>query len=148
MTARYKEQRMWDRLKEAALFKLRMWRVENQLQKLPDVIGVNPHGVTFWLELKALDKWPARDSTLPLKNAFEKGQIPFSRDWGMWKGHAFVLLRVGTYEWYLYDVTPTQPERDIRTMTKIQLLMRACCISMDGPQTIIDYLSSLEPKAK
>ena len=78
----FKEQRLWNNFHDIARGSLNMHRIENMISDgMADIIGINRIGTAFWLELKALDKWPARDSTCPLKGKFEKGQLPFLREW-------------------------------------------------------------------
>lgn len=94
--ARLKEQRAWDSLKDKLLGRVRAWRVENQITSgMADTVCINNRGTSFWMELKALDEWPKRASTKPLKDAFEKGQLPFLKEWISNGGKAYVLLKVG-----------------------------------------------------
>lgn len=136
--AKFKEQLMWDRLKEAAQGILQMDRVENQCREsMPDVNGINRNGVDFWLELKALHVWPKRATTCPLKGAFQKGQIAWGLARNSWGGQSFVLLRVGK-DWLLM-----YPWREMEEATQAQL--RACAIvTTDNPGGIAHYLGSLQ----
>lgn len=102
MAARLKEQRAWDTFKRKNLGRLNLKRVENQAATgMGDVVGINKQGTAFWIEMKALDAWPAREATCPLRDAFEPGQLGFLREWKSWRGDAFVLLRVGLEFWLL-----------------------------------------------
>ena len=93
--ARFKEQLAFDHLKKSSQGVLLLHRVENQCnESMPDVIGENRRGKAFWLEMKALHEWPVRATTLPLKRAFEKGQLSWGAQWVAWGGSSFVLLRV------------------------------------------------------
>jgi penicillin-binding protein-related factor A (putative recombinase) len=105
MTQRLPEQKAWDVFKrhtDAAA--LRLWRVENiTVQGMSDLIGINRIGTAFFIEMKALDAWPKRESTKPLKNVFEPGQVPFMKEWRSYGGESYLLLRVGQDEWFLLN---------------------------------------------
>jgi hypothetical protein len=101
---------------------------------MSDVIGINRRGTVFWIENKALAEWPARSTTLPLRDAFEPGQIPFMRQWKWWKGHAYVLLRVGI-DYYLLD-----PCMDLKEMTALELIHGATLV---GKTAIQNHLESI-----
>ncbi len=110
-------------------------RVENQcVDGMSDVIGINRQGTVFWIENKALADWPRKADTFPLRDAFEPGQIPFMRQWRWWKGHAYVLLRVGL-DYYLLD-----PTMDLKGMTATELIMGSI---LTGKQAIQNYLESI-----
>jgi hypothetical protein len=135
--ARTKEQRAWDNFSGSIdRRRLRPLRVENLVgDGTPDVICINRQGSSFWIENKALDDWPKRASTHPLKVAFEPGQLPFAREWIEWGGHAFVLLRVAVHDWLLLD--PFQP---LPEMTKDELVAKSVRI---GKDEIIKFLEVL-----
>jgi hypothetical protein len=146
--SRLKEQREWDVFSKHAAGRLLLHRVENSVREsMPDVIGENRDGKAFWLELKALYEWPKRATTKPLRGAFEKGQIPFGKEWIMWGGNAYVLLRVGQDEWFLLSCKPriigmTWPENsiDLADMTRDQINSSAVAI---GLEPIIEFLEQL-----
>jgi len=135
--ARLPEQRAWDALKRAINpWELLLHRVENMcVDGMSDVIGINKRGVVFWIENKALADWPSRATTCPLGDSFEPGQLPFMREWKYWKGHAFVLLRVGT-DFLLLD--PTQP---LDKMNSADLIISAI---VAGKQSVCLHLESLK----
>lgn len=109
-------------------------RVENLIgNSTPDVLCINRRGVVFWIENKALEAWPVRAETKPLRTAFEPGQLAFGRDWRNWRGLSFVLLRVGL-EYYLLN-----PDDPLDSMTKHELMT----LSMNGKKEIIEYLEGL-----
>ena len=101
---------------------------------MSDVIGINRRGTVFWIENKAIECWPAKYATCPLKDVFEPGQLPFMRKWKWWKGHAFVLLRVGV-DYLLLD-----PDMDLKAMVASELIGGAI---ISGRLAIYDYLESL-----
>jgi len=133
--ARTKEQRSWDTFSKAIDPKsLKCIRIENLYSDgIPDVIVQNRRGATIWIENKALDCWPVRATTKPLRTAFEAGQLAFGRDWINWGGHAFVLLRVGL-DYFLLD-----PACDLKDLTRDEIETGAVSV---GKQEIIGYLES------
>lgn len=133
--SRLPEQRAWDSFKPATIGRFKTYRVENQLSNgMPDVICINKRGVVFWLENKALDKWPIRASTIPLKGKFEPGQLGFMREWRDRGGNSFVLLRAEKV-YYLLN-----PKLDLESLTKLQLVGLAVVTSKSE---IIEYLEAL-----
>jgi len=136
--ARLKEQLAWDGLKRANADRLTLHRIENLVGTgMPDIIGKNRLGVVFWIESKALHAWPARDTTKPMKDAFEPGQIPFLKAWMRFKGNAFVLLKVGKEAFLL------NPKENIEIvdMTRDDIVKYSLALGMSS---IVDYLMNLE----
>ncbi len=135
--ARLKEQRLWDVFSAAAEKTLKLHRVENLIGNgMPDVIGINDRGTSFWIELKAIDKWPVRGTTAVLRNAFEPGQIGFQKEWNSWNGRAFTLLRIGVSEFMLLSAS----EHNLLTLTQGQILDGVLC---HGKHEIVKYLEKL-----
>ena len=130
---------------EASTRILEIHRIENSVSSaMPDLLGQNRFAATFWLEAKALPKWPARKTTFPLKGAFEKGQQAFGRAWRTFShkqnGHAYCLLavekeRIGR-DWLLLPFN----EGDLEQKTKSELFDVAICVGLDS---IIHYLASI-----
>jgi penicillin-binding protein-related factor A (putative recombinase) len=140
MTQRLPEQKAWDVFKrhtDAAA--LRLWRVENiTVQGMSDLIGINKNGASFFIEMKALEEWPKRESTKPLKNVFEPGQVPFMKEWIGYGGEAYVLIRVGTDEWFLLD---PKCSIELVDMTKRQIMLFSWAT---GIEKIVEYLEDIE----
>ncbi|QOV06267.1 DNA helicase [Burkholderia phage Maja] len=139
--ARKKEQLLYDRFKDKAENRLLFHRIENLMMNgMPDMIVQNRRGVTAWVENKAIDAWPVRASTIPLRSAFQKGQLSFLRECISWSGNAFVLLRVGKgigAEYYLLD-----PNQALDCMSRAYLIERACFAG--GLDAIVTYLENLK----
>jgi hypothetical protein len=138
MMTRKKEQKSWDNFKSSLNPRtLKPYRIENLYtgDGMPDVLMINRRGVVFWLENKALDGWPARESTCPLKSVFEAGQLGFGRQWMEWNGLSFVLLRVGL-DFFLMD-----PRDNLQFMTQTDIYGH--CIA-HGKIEIIKYLENLK----
>lgn len=116
--------------------RLNIRRIENQMgNSMTDTLGINRNGAAFVMELKALADWPKRDSTFPLLDAFEPGQLPYMRSWIFWGGHALVLLRVKT-TFYLLN-----PALKLDAMTKQQLINTALAAQTEP---VLVYLESLK----
>lgn len=114
-------------------------RVENmEGNGTPDVIMKNNYGTVIWCENKALEVWPKRPTTCPLKHSFERGQLGWMREWKFKNGHAFCLLRVEDKEFYLLD-----PAWRIEEKTRAELLSLA---TATGKTQIIEFLYELRNK--
>lgn len=136
--ARLPEQRAWDNF-SGSINKRLIWpqRVENMvLNSMPDVICLNHLGTTFWLENKAIDSWPARSTTFPLRDRFQPGQLSWARQWRASGGFSYVLLRVGL-DFYLLN-----PDYDLDKLTQTGLLASACITH--GKKEIMAYLEELK----
>lgn len=135
-----KERAAWKLFADKAQGRLNFERIENSLaEATPDAIGINKNGAVFWIETKALDDWPVRATTLPLRTAFEKGQVPFLRQWRSWRGTSFVLLRAGSgakSDWLLLD-----PREPLTEQTKIELVLNRHAM---GIESILVYLENLQ----
>jgi len=111
--------------------------IENQMSEATaDTKCINRKGASFWIEIKALDDWPARAGTAPLRNSFERGQIPFLKQWMSWNGKAYVLLRVGQ-EFFLLN-----PKSEIPLVEATQKEIRDTAIRI-GLVRIILFLEEL-----
>jgi len=132
-----KEQRLtYQPFVQASKGRLKLKRIENSVgEAMPDTICQNRKGTTFWLENKYLDNWPVRESTLPLRTSFQKGQLGFARDWNSWKGHAYILIRVKD------DFILLNPFHALDAMTKDELLSLATLVI--GKENIVKYLEQL-----
>lgn len=137
-----KEANAWDSARKVFESRLKFFRIENSIgEGMSDVICQNKNTKIFWIETKALDAWPVRPGTLPLRAAFEPGQIPFMRDWCGWGAEAFVLVRVkvsnNVYQWLLLD-----PKRELREMTRASLV-ESCFNDQPTLESVTQYLESL-----
>lgn len=131
------EQKAWDSFKRGIdPRKLKAYRIENLYSGdgMADTLIQNRNKGVFWLELKAMEDWPVRETTKPLRGIFEPGQLGFGQSWLFWGGWSFVLLRVGT-EFYLLD-----PRLDLENMTRAQIVTSAV---RTGKKEIITYLEIL-----
>jgi len=134
--AKTPEQLAWDNFKGAVRGRLNCYRVENQIaEAMPDVVGQNKNGATFWLELKAINIWPKRASTPVLRGKFEPGQIPWAVQWNQWGGNAFILAKISSVYYLL------QPElnMDLVPGSDFERLI----IAHGHAGNIVSYLESL-----
>ena len=136
--SREREQKAWDSVSRAIdQRKLKALRIENLYSGdgMPDVLCINRKGTVCWIENKALAEWPKRDTTFPMKESFEPGQLAFGRMWKFWGGNSFVLLRVGKDQYILLN-----PDLALNMMTKGELILSAIQL---GKTEIIEYLEQL-----
>jgi len=136
-----RETKARDAFRKASEGLFRSWLVENQLTAgMSDILAINRRGTVFWLELKALEEWPIRENTMPLKSKFERGQIPFLKEWSnTWKGNGFVLLRVGTSEWFLMSPHDSKGI-PVKEFTRAHF---EYCAVVKGLENIVKYLEQL-----
>jgi hypothetical protein len=136
---RQREQKSWDAFSKAFdPRQLKPFRIENLYSGsgMPDVLLINRRGTVFWIENKAIENWPVRATTKPLRDAFEPGQLGFQRQWREWHGIAFTLLRVGL-DYYLLD-----PDEPLDEMTREELVELA--VIQHGKTEIATYLENLK----
>lgn len=86
----------------------RRWLVKRlkRLHAVPieNVAGVGTPDINYnggWIELKYLPKWPARPTTPVRVRKFKPAQRDFLRDRCRAGGRAYLLLRVGSWDWVL-----------------------------------------------
>lgn len=94
---RLKEQRLWDSLRANMQgYKILLQRLENGLEAgWPDVIS-NCRWKAVWLELKAVDGWPARERTRVLGDeGLSIEQENWALAWTQSEGHCYILIGVG-----------------------------------------------------
>ncbi len=141
MTINQNEKRARDAFKSKSQGIIHIEGIENMLSEATaDAICINRNGVAFWVEFKHLDDWPKRDTTLPLRRSFEKGQLPFLKQWQSWKGLAYVLLKVGN-EWYLLMAKGVVGmDKGLDEQTEAEIKSAARCT---GVKSIIEYLGGL-----
>ncbi len=96
--AQLPEQLMWDKIRPA-LKALDPVRIESHLTAsgIPDV-----NYSQGWIELKYAERWPPRQGPLRVDHFTpeQRGWLVQRRQAG---GLAFLLLKVGRYEWLLFD---------------------------------------------
>ena len=133
-----KETKARDAFRSRAEGKINIELIENQQSSsTPDAICINRRGSVFWLEFKALDKWPVKAATCPLKNSFERGQIPKLKEWVSWNGLAFVLLKVSD-EFYLLH-----PKSDVDLTMMTQENISIFCVA-SGLGNVVTYLENIQ----
>ncbi|ABL96810.1 hypothetical protein BcepF1.079 [Burkholderia phage BcepF1] len=139
--ARKPEQQLYDNFKKYAEHNLLFHRVENLMMNgMSDMIVQNKRGITAWVENKAIEAWPVRSNTVPLRRAFQPGQLGFLREWREWGGDSFVMLRVGksaNSEYLLLD--PRQP---LDYMSQGQIRDRAVIVC-GGMKDIVKFFEQL-----
>lgn len=115
--------------------------IENMLsESTSDAMCINRHGVSFWVEFKHLDEWPKRAGTFPLKSKFERGQLPFLKQWQSWRGLAYVLLKAEGEYYLLMAKGVVGMEKELNEMTTVELKGFSRAI---GLVAIVKYLGDL-----
>lgn len=118
---------------------LKVELIENQASDATsDSMCINRKGTAFWIEFKALEEWPVRNSTLPLRKAFRPGQVPFMKAWKSWNGKAFVVLKVEK-DWLLLD-PKSSTGFDLVDLNKIEIKNENIAY---GLAQIIEHLESI-----
>lgn len=89
------EQRLWQYVRKGMAGRWHAQRHEDMLSAgIPDV-SYAIDGVDGWIELKAIDRWPARDAT-PVRVGIRPAQVRWLSLRGQHgHGHCYVLLAVG-----------------------------------------------------
>lgn len=120
--------------------RLKLYKVENMVgAAMPDVVGENRKGAAFWMEAKHLEKLPVRDSTPPLRGAFEKGQLGWGVSWKSWGGNSFVIVIVGNGSGKEYFLLNT--EKDLDLLPKSEFLKK---VLASGFENVVSYLEGLQ----
>lgn len=131
------ESRAKNRFKDKSQGRIHIEWIENLISSgTADANCINRRGTEFWIEFKAMEGWPKRPSTIALKGAFKKGQIPFLKQRISWNGKAFVLLEVD----YVFYLLNPKGEIELETATTQEIKSNAIKIGLDS---IIEYLESL-----
>ena len=120
---RLREQRLWDSLRNNIRRDVKLERVENGLGAgMPDVLGIF-ESMVFWIELKAIDAWPVRDSTPALGNedGLNVDQRNWLLDWYNREGTAMVLIGVGRGKTRELFLVPGEHADEINYMTRSNL---------------------------
>ena len=120
--------------------KLKIHKIENIGQAMPDLVCMNRKATTFWLEAKHLEALPKRETTCPLKGHFEKGQQGWGRSWNSWGGFHFVLLRVNSGPgagWYLFSVSHGDLEEKTWEQLKSDSMVTE---GLDNIKLFLEYL--------
>ena len=99
---RKQEQRLWDRLRAKAVApRVRLERIENLVGVgTPDVIAISRGQVT-WIELKAVDAFPAKAATRVLgAKGLNVSQRNWHYNWYAEGGSSLILIGVGPISFY------------------------------------------------
>jgi hypothetical protein len=93
--SRRPEQRLWDRLRKVAAGKLHTERIENIVGVGRPDVDTLVAGSFVPIELKQIDKWPARASTRVLgNNGLSQVQKNWHLIWRRWGGTSLIVVGV------------------------------------------------------
>ena len=102
MSARTPEQKLYDRFRAHSIGRLHLERIENVVGAgIPDIHASN--GVMeMWIELKQIDSFPVRPTTLVLDQCIRSTQKAWMNHWTSRGCTAFVLVKIDS-EYYLVN---------------------------------------------
>ena len=101
--SRLPEQKVYDRFKAQSIGRLHLERIENVVGAGTPDLHCSNGVIEFWLELKQLDEFPARDSTPVLSSdTIRASQKAWMNCWTSRGVIAFVLVKIGP-EYYLVN---------------------------------------------
>ena len=132
---RQTEQKLWDRMRNRLGAKTRLERIENIAGVgTPDVF-VLVEGTTTPVELKAVIKPPARDTTRVLGDkGLNRDQRNWHLSWSQWGGISYVLIGVGPREIYLINGRHADA---INNLTIIQLAAHSVARNWDDVYVVL-----------
>lgn len=127
-----------DAFRKCTVGRLNIKLIENlNSQGTPDSICINRNGAVFWIEFKALTVWPIRATTMPLRTKFEKGQIPFMKEWISWGGKAFALVKISDSFFLLH------PKKNIELIEMNRADIEQFALAKGAAENIVKYLEDL-----
>ena len=95
--SRFKEQRLWDRIRKAANGRIHTERIENVVGVGRPDVDTLCAGSFVPVELKAIDGWPKRASTRVLGDeGLSQEQKNWHLTWQRWGGSSLIVVAVGT----------------------------------------------------
>lgn len=115
---------------------LRLYPLETDRSGIPDTIGINRSGKSFWIEWKQIPSWPKTTRARPFKDIFQRGQLGFLQSWISWRGNAFVALYVESEDKYYLFL----PRVEIKDMNYMEIQNIALS---SGKAEVIHYLENL-----
>lgn len=94
--SRRPEQRLWDRLRKATAGKIYTERIENLVSVGRPDVDTLVSGSFVPIELKQIDKWPARAETKVLgQRGLSQAQMNWHLGWRNWGGKSLIIIGVG-----------------------------------------------------
>lgn len=142
MPMRLPEQQLWDKMRKAlvAVGGIYLERVENLVSEgTPDVLSSTKHLGGFWVELKAQDVLPLRETSKVLGS---KGLNPHQKNWHLdWRragGRSFILIGIEQREFLLL---PGLLHDAVNDMTITELRENSLAV---GWQSIANYFKGTE----
>lgn len=98
-------------------------RIENAVYSGTPDVNICVDGKETWLELKHIEEWPARDTTLVRVPHFTRQQRCWLHDRCMAGGKAYVWLSVGHKDYLLID--GLDASMHLGKVTKEELILKA-----------------------
>jgi hypothetical protein len=139
------EQKMWDYLTAAMRGRWDAQRHEDKLSNSVPDVSFACQGVDGWLELKTIEEWPKRATTMVKLQHLRSGQVNWMEDRGRrGRGACWVLLAVGggfgNADWVLIHHTRIRDLYDGK-MGKDELLALQSAKSSGLVEMLLDAFS-------
>lgn len=109
-------------------------------ENIPD-LSFGLCGVNGWIELKQIEKWPARKETLLKPSKYTSGQVNWLNKRNKKGGNCFVMVKVGNNDYFLFDASAARKIKNGMAGEEL----KDCCIAhwVGGvdPDELVGYLS-------
>lgn len=140
--SRKPEQRLWDRLRKAAVGQVHTERIENLVGVGRPDVDTLVAGSFVPVELKQVDGWPVRSSTKVLgRDGLSKEQKNWHLNWRNWGGTSLIVVGVGE-EVFAFSGERADQVNDYNTT---QFQNAAIC---SGLHAVVALLKSMSEKGK
>ena len=134
--SRLPEQRLWDRLRTAAVGRIHTERIENIVGVGRPDVDTLCAGSFVPIELKQVPKWPARATTRVLGDlGLSQQQKNWHLSWRNWGGTSLIVVGV---DWEVFAFPGVYADH-VNDYNTGQFRASALCYGLD---VIVDYLES------
>lgn len=109
-------------------------------ENIPD-LSFGLCNINGWIELKQIEKWPARKETLLKPSKYTSGQVNWLNKRNKKGGHCFVMMKVGSDDYFLFRASFA---RKIKNGMTDKELKDYCIAHWEGsvdPDELVKYLS-------
>lgn len=99
---RKREQRLWDRMRQALNGRVRLERIENVVSNGTADVFALANGITTPMELKSVESFPVRAATRVLgASGLSQDQKNWHHEWQRWGGRSLIVISVGSRELFV-----------------------------------------------
>jgi hypothetical protein len=139
---RLREQRLWDRMrKNVSQFGIHLERIENSAGTgMPDVLAIC-NGIVTWIELKAVEEFPARETTplLGKSKGLNQAQKNWHKNWDRCGGNSLIVIGVGSLKFFAINGSCCD---SINEMTSEEFLCCTHAIGYGSWKALAEYLGA------